>query len=456
MTEHLKNVKQELSHTQALCKAREKETDTEMHFKALAEREMGRMHQEIAQLEKELGSLREKQTAQENNIFKTTQTLDQLGSQLNWDQQTLDAWLEESARRDEDTMAILKYAQQDESRIKELTLNIEKLNLQTIQKRKTLDNELTETITAQIGLEKTAENFRQAHTERQELIRQWESTIEQMKKRDQEMQKCALMITKINQEIRERHFVIKEKTTFMEREVENNKEFEKKIVLAERQAAKLRQHFQEQEESRTRLHDELESLKSTVDRATSDVERVRAQIAGMKKDIQDKSTKVKDAKLHNAALKEKLVSVTEAALSVEERAAQMELLLKEEEQNIKEIDLLLHRQREAVFRKTQELQALSLKEKDSVSEVAGCKAAVTNLDSRLRKLDQNTLKQQEIIYNQDFQIQLLERKMSRLQGDVNTEDKQALEKRVEELSTTLDERRKTTTILTTQLKKLQV
>lgn len=65
--------------------------------------------------------------------------------------------------------------------------------------------------------------------------------------------------------------------------------------------------------------------------------------------------------------------------------------------------MLLHRQREAVFRKTQELQALSLKEKDSVSEVAGCKAAVTNLDSRLRKLDQNTLKQQEIIYNQASQ-----------------------------------------------------
>lgn len=57
---------------------------------------------------------------------------------------------------------------------------------------------------------------------------------------------------------------------------------------------------------------------------------------------------------------------------------------------------------------------------------------------------------------QDFQIQLLERKMSRLQGEVNTEEKQVLEKRVEDLSATLEERRKTATTLTTQLKKLQV
>ena len=36
-------------------------------------------------------------------------------------------------------------------------------------------------------LDKTAEQFRVAHAERQDLLVQWEATIEQMKRRDAEM-----------------------------------------------------------------------------------------------------------------------------------------------------------------------------------------------------------------------------------------------------------------------------
>lgn len=37
---------------------------------------------------------------------------------MNWDQQALQAWLEEAARKDEDAMIIEKYSRQDETKIK--------------------------------------------------------------------------------------------------------------------------------------------------------------------------------------------------------------------------------------------------------------------------------------------------------------------------------------------------
>jgi len=258
MSEHLKNVRQELSNTQGLLNARKNEIESERHMHKIAEREEGRLRQEIQKLERMLSELKEKRNIHENTIFKQTQKLEEMKSQMNWDQQALEAWLEESARKDEDAMVLSKYTRMDEGKVKELTLKIEHLTTQCADRRHKLDAETTNTLTAQIELDKTAEEFRKAHAERRRLIEQWENTIESMQKRDNEMDMLAKQLSMLKEDVRSREETIKEKQKFLDSEVDNNTELEKRIALAERTAGKVRAEYQDADLQRDQFQSDLE------------------------------------------------------------------------------------------------------------------------------------------------------------------------------------------------------
>ncbi|NWS94814.1 CCD39 protein, partial [Mionectes macconnelli] len=455
MTAHLKNVRQDLSFSQHLYSARENEIETEQHFKALAEREYGRLKSDLKRLQNELISLGEKKNRQENIISKTIQKLEDLKQQMNCDEEVLESWLKELNRTDSDALAIQKYAQQDEGKLGALTFQVEKLTIQANQKRRALDNELTETLTAQMELDRAAEDFRRVHQERQEVIRQWENAIQQMQKRDQQIDHCALLIAEIKQEIRKKEIVLKEKTAFLVNETLNNMEYEKKISSAERKANRLRIEYQTQEANRVRLQDELEALKSIVDRTASDLESLRIQVTNLKKEIQKKQARLSFIIEENINISDKLKLVTEETLSSEEKALRMEEILKAEEKAVEEKEDEMRQLKDLLFKKNQELKVQKDKEKVALSEIGGAQKSLRNLQCRLHRLDAEVFKQQELIYNQDFYIQRMQRRLSRLEGEVNSNEKEILEAKVAELKQTLEEKKNTYDVLQAQYRKLQ-
>uniref|UniRef100_A0A8C6NAV0 Coiled-coil domain-containing protein 39 n=1 Tax=Melopsittacus undulatus TaxID=13146 RepID=A0A8C6NAV0_MELUD len=450
MTSHLKNVRQEISFTQSLYKARENEIETEKHFKALAEREHGHLKSEIKQLEDEMISLRVKENSHEDTINKTTKKLENLKQQMNCDEEVLENWIKESNCKDNDAITIQKYAQKDEGKLGALILQVDKLTMQANQKRKALDNELTETITAQIELDKTAEDFRRVHQERQEVIRQWENAIQQMQKRDQQIDHCALLIAEIKQEIRKKEMVLKEKTAFLVNETLNNMEYEKKISSAEREATSLQHEYQTQDTYRVQLQDEATAQQGML------LDFVRVDMLYTLNLINHVIFfRLSFLNEKNASLSNKLKLVTEETLSSEDKALRMEEILKEEEKVVKEKDQEINQLKDLLFKKTQEFKVKKDKEKCVIAEIEASRSSLKKLKSQLHRLDADALNQQEIIYNQDFYIQQVQRRLSRLEGDLNTDEKQVLEAKVAELKKTLEEKKNTYDVLYVQYKKLQ-
>ncbi|KAJ4460139.1 putative flagella associated protein [Paratrimastix pyriformis] len=196
---HLANVISQSKETQGIVDAKEQAIRSEEHFTKLSERQIGRAAKEIADLEKQV-----KEYEERNQIFRGKDALDTLKNQLRLNQEEMDQWAaanrQKEARpspspprptshpavciRHADNLVVERYARADEQKVRELALTQERLTKEVQEKKRALDTEVTETQAAQIELDKTAEDFKNLHRRREELIAQWEASLAAMRQRD--------------------------------------------------------------------------------------------------------------------------------------------------------------------------------------------------------------------------------------------------------------------------------
>jgi UDP-glucose:O-linked fucose beta-1,3-glucosyltransferase len=136
----------------------------------------------------------------QNNIYRDNDRIDALRTELKLEQSELEEWIRVNNEKEEDNMALMKYTEEDSAKIKELSLQIEKLIQEVRKKKHQLSTEVTETQVSQIELDHTAEAFKALHKERQDVLSSWENVVDKMKKRDEDIQK--------QQDLLQEHIVI--------------------------------------------------------------------------------------------------------------------------------------------------------------------------------------------------------------------------------------------------------
>lgn len=455
MTEHLSNVQQELVYTQSRVDVKKKEIGTEDHLKQLSTREAGRIQEDVQKLQRKKEDLDEKLNTLQKDVYRGTEQLDQFKLLMNWNQEELEQWALASRQKEEDNLALQKYMRADDVRIKELNLHIEKMAKSVSEKKRELEDEVTETQAAQIMLDKTADDFKQLHSERQNLVRQWEEAIEAMKRRDVAIQDASEAFAEKKMELREKQSMLDAQARFLENEELNNKEVNMQISSADRAVGKLRDQIGVEGHAANELHEEVEVIKNTLAKTATELQQVQAQNRTLKEDFHRKEDHLEMIKRKVEKTKAKLENEIMQLDSLDDKSAELRRLQDAEEQKLRDVQKQVVDLKETMFKSGQKLFALRTKERDLIAEIAGGQSQNKNMNLKVNQLDSQIMKQQELLYNADFQIQGLERRVARASGERSDEETRVLNQRIEKLTTVLEGVNVEHTLLTNQLKQAE-
>lgn len=438
MNEHLNNVQQELQYTQSRVEARNKEAETESHLQALAQREMGRIGKEIEKLSSERTELLDRVTSLQNQIYKSTEKMDQFKLLMNWNQEEIEQWATAQRQKEEDNAALAKYQKQDQAKIKELQLSQEKTSRLVVRKKDELDLEVVETQAAQIQLDKAAEDFRKLHGERQDLIRQWDEAMEAMKQRDVAIGVASEQFAAKKAEIQKRKGELDALAQFLEDEGFNNKEVDAKITFYNREIGKQRDTYLQEQIKLDEFNNLVESIKTTLGKTATELAQKTAQSTQAKQDLDDKRRHLDAARKRYAILKRRLEIEFQQLDTMELKVQELDNMRKAEEQRLKAAIKMKEDLKKDQFKRSQKLFELRTKERELIGNISGGQAQNKNLAVRISQLDEQVVRQQELLYNVEFQLQQMERKVSRAGGHRSEEETKVLNARIERLTVVLE------------------
>lgn len=438
LQEHLRSVKQELIHTQALVDGKNAEIETEEHMKQIAERQAGRLKNELNKLEQRIADQQDRLNNIQNMIFKANEKMDQFKLEMNWNQEELEQWALATRQKEEDNLTLEKYRRADEAKIKELTLTIEKLTIEVSQKAQELEKEVTETQAAQIELDKTAEEFKRVHQERHKLYLQWTEAVVASRKIEEQ-------IAQIGEEYANaRVYLQKKKEDYegannrLSREKDNNKELETEIQAEERTIAKTREDIAEKDNKRHDLEGEVSILKNRLTSLATELACKRANVSAMNSELENKMERLDTAEKKYNQTKDRLEKEQGAKENLESANKFADNNFDEAKNMLGAVEKDIRFKKDELFKESEQLFKFREKQANLISDISGTLAATRNLNTNINKLRTERQRQKELLYDAEFNIQQQERKVAKAKGDSSQEEMKKTKKEIDDAQEALN------------------
>lgn len=454
MQDHLGNVKAEIINTQALFEAKRREVESEDHLCQLVERERGRLKQKILVAAAKQADFQDKLDQVQNRIFQGNLRMDEFKAAMNFNQEELEQWDLARKQKEDDNTVLEKYSKADEAKIRDLNYQIEILSKKVQDKRREVDNEVTATQAAQIELDKTAEDFKALSKERQYLLTQWEEAVKAMHRRDNAIKAAEERYEEGKQWLEKRQRQLKERAEFHRLEVSNNQEMEVKISQEDRVLAKYRDDLVVLTKHLKDMEDEVDVAQATLQKVVQEKNQSNAKREEARTQLRDKTAAYERMQKQHEQVIQRLKDEIDAASDLQRQNKLVADLLTQTEISTKTLEKEMARIKDEQYHNSQKLHEVRRLQASYLSEISGAQAQGRNMNAKISQLDAESLKQQELLYTIEFNIQQMERKVNRAKGERTEEEKRELQEKIEMLQKMYDDLLKQHKVLNTQAKRV--
>lgn len=454
MQEHLKAVRAELAHTQELAEAKLRDVQTEDHLKQLAERETERVRADLTRTERLISETQDAVNVIQNNNLAAAQRLEEFKKRMKWNQDELLQWSLAVKQKEDDREVLERYKRTDDVRVKQLVLKLEKTTKQMQDKKEEMALALTETQAVQIELDKTADDYRRLHEERQLTIQQWHEVELTAQKRDKDIIAAGERVAELRARVQQLNDELRLRSEELKQQELRVQHGNVEIAAAERSLEKARVEYSAAGEGQREFEDEILAMRNELAKITQETTQAQRTSADLTQRKEEAEAVLTRLERELAEAQEQVKKGASGEMDAQARAREVEALHRKHQLQVGEVEKELRMLKENMFRKGHDLFELRRTEASLIAQISSAQSASRNLQGHIQELDQRSLKQQQMLYNIEFQVQQLERKVSYAGGKRSFEETQQLNKRIAELKELLVQQTAQLQLVTNQVRRL--
>eukprot|EP00388_Colpodella_angusta_P013282 GDKJ01033351.1.p1 GENE.GDKJ01033351.1~~GDKJ01033351.1.p1 ORF type:complete len:566 (-),score=83.25 GDKJ01033351.1:59-1756(-) len=202
------------------------------------------------------------------------------------------------------------------------------------------------------------------------------------------------------------------------------------------------------------MGDEVDVAKATLQKVVQEKNHSGAKREEARSQLRDKTAAYDRMQKQHEQVIQRLKDEIDAASDLQRQNKLVADLLTQTEISTKTLEKEMARIKDEQYQNSQKLHEVRRLQASYLSEISGAQAQGRNMNAKISQLDAESLKQQELLYTIEFNIQQMERKVNRAKGERTEEEKRELQEKIEMLQKMFDDLMKQHKVLNTQAKRV--